>query len=484
LPEAAPPELRDRVLHELAIGPGLTFDQSEALELAWGAARRASAERETALAPGAPAFPDELRDPIAASFLSFPSDVVEPSEAAALLAALRRAAPERELVVLADLPMRRRIEQGAVARVHWLDTHGRPYSAWPRDPFSTARLPGGGLVLVERPAFQGGREGDRWMAREIVQNLPEALDRAWGGDGGVRWGAAPFFFHNGHVLMAGGAAWTSLHGLERRILEVLGLERVPVETFGTAAGIDRYLAAARRVIGETSAFYGKPVRLVHPLPDSGPVAERARTMRAIGGGGGFDLDSIVTLLPGPEGGLQALVGDLGLGRALLAELAPGDRAALRRTYGFAPPEPELPALLAAAQGSPRAAGLDAFLELAAAHLGASGVPVRRLPLLLAPTALVEERALYEHPDFLIGWQNTVLDRRGTSVRAEGFASGIGAGDERARAAYREAGVELLLHPPLVRSVIANGGYRCASNQVRTGRPAPPREATSSPLEIP
>ncbi|HUP42539.1 MAG TPA: hypothetical protein VM599_04950, partial [Thermoanaerobaculia bacterium] len=47
LPEAAPPELRDRVLHELAIGPGLTFDQSEALELAWGAARRASAERET-----------------------------------------------------------------------------------------------------------------------------------------------------------------------------------------------------------------------------------------------------------------------------------------------------------------------------------------------------------------------------------------------------------------------------------------------------
>ncbi|HUF78535.1 MAG TPA: hypothetical protein VMR44_06465, partial [Thermoanaerobaculia bacterium] len=254
LPEGTPPELRDRVLYELAAGPGLTFEQSEALELAWGAARRSSAARETALAPGALAFPDELRDPISASLFSFPSGVVEPSEAAALLAAVREAAPERELVVLADLPLRGALEVGGSTRgVHWIETHGRPYSPWPRDPFSTARLPGGGLVLVERPDFQGGREGDRWLAREVVQNLPEELDRAWGGDGGVRWGAAPFPFHNGHVLMAGGAAWTSLHGLERRILAMTALERVPVESFGTVAGIDRYLAAARRVMDEMSA---------------------------------------------------------------------------------------------------------------------------------------------------------------------------------------------------------------------------------------
>jgi hypothetical protein len=47
-----------------------------------------------------------------------------------------------------------------------------------------------------------------------------------------------------------------------------------------------------------------------------------------------------------------------------------------------------------------------------------------------------------------------------------FASGIPAGDERARAAYRDAGAELVLLPPLVRSVILNGGLRCASNQIR------------------
>jgi len=32
--------------------------------------------------------------------------------------------------------------------------------------------------------------------------------------------------------------------------------------------------------------------------------------------------------------------------------------------------------------------------------------------------------------------------------------------------FHAAGVELQLLPPLVRSVILNGGYRCASNNVR------------------
>lgn len=480
LPDGAPPELRDRLLHELATGPGLTFAQSEALELAWGAAERASGGREAELATGRLAFPDELLDPVAASILSFPSGYLEPENAARLLAALRRAAPERLLVILADLPMREALEDTAAGlEVHWIETYGRPYSPWPRDPFSTARLAGGGLVLVERPAFQGGREGDRWMAREVVQNLPPELDRAWGGPAGVRWGEAPFFFHNGHVLMVGGSAWSSLHGLERRVLEILGLDRVPVEGFGTPEGIDRYLEAARRAMDEMAAFNGKPVRPVHPLPDTGEIEDRAAVMRAIGGGAGFDLDSLVTFLPrsgggdgagGPRTRLTALVGDLDLGRALLAELTPEDRDSLRATYGFAPPAGELPGALAAFQSSRRAAGLDAFLELAAEHLAASGIPVRRLPLLLAPVVLLENRASYPHEDFVIGWQNAVLGPRAGALRAEAFASGIPTGDERARAAYREAGAELVLLPPLVRSVILNGGLRCASNQVRAPSP--------------
>lgn len=473
LPEGAPAALRDRVLYELATGPGLTFEQSEALELAWGAAVRGTASREVAAPASGLLYPDEIERPIDATFFSFPSRYFEdPEPLAALLRAVRKRAPEREIVVLADLPLRERLEEAASGLgVHWIESYGRPYSPWPRDPFSTARLPGGRLVLIDRPSLQGGREGDAWMARELIQNLPPALEAAWGG---VAWGEAPFFFHNGHVVMAGGAAWTSLHGLERRILEVLGLEAVPVASFATAEGIDRYLAAARRVMDEMAAFYGKPVRLVHPLPDAGrPLPERTATMRSIGGGAGIDLDSIVSFVPhsadsgDDSGGVQALVGDLDAGRELLAALGADGLRSLRDTYGFTPPPRDLRGLLTGAQRAHRAASLDDFLDLTASHLAASGVPVRRVPLLFVPTALLADRALYEHDHFLIGWNNVVLETRDGRTTAEGFASGIPTGDARAREIYREAGVDLVLLPPLVESVKANGGYRCASNQVRS-----------------
>ena len=61
----------------------------------------------------------------------------------------------------------------------------------------------------------------------------EDLDRSWGR---VTWTEAPVPFHNGQILPAEGSAWITLHSLEPRILALLGLSRVPVETFGTAAG--------------------------------------------------------------------------------------------------------------------------------------------------------------------------------------------------------------------------------------------------------
>jgi hypothetical protein len=471
LPGGTPAALRDLALYELESGPGLDFAESEALELAWGAAPRASAGREIPLPDPGLTFADELRDPVAGIVFSFPTPYVEPASAERLLAAVRRTAPEREIVVLADLPMRRRLETTAAALgVHLVETFGRPYSPWPRDPFSAARTAGGRLALIERPAAQEEREEDLWMAREVVQNLPPELDRAWGGAAGVAWARAPFYFHNGQVLMAGGAAWTSIHGLERRTLEILELDRVPVESFATAAGLDRYLAAARRAMAEMAALYGKPVRLVHPLPEAGDDAGRAALMGRIGGGAGYDLDSVVTLLPGPgPGSLQALVADLDRGRSLLAELPPADWSALGATYGLAPPAAGPAALLdllAGAQETPRAAALDAFLDLVAEHLAGSDVPVRRLPLLLVPVALLQDRERFDHDHFLVGWNNVVPDARADGLRAEGFASGVPTADERARAAYRAAGVELELLPPLRWSVVSNGGYRCASNEIR------------------
>jgi hypothetical protein len=274
--------------------------------------------------------------------------------------------------------------------------------------------------------------------------------------------------------MAGGAAWTSLHGLERRILEVLELDRVPVESFATDGGIDRYAEAARRVMDEMSAFYGKPVRLVHPLPAQGlETGRRSAVMKAIGGGASIDLDSIVSFVPAKDGeGLLALVGDLDLGRELVASLSNDDLRSLKETYDLSPPPRDLQGLLTGAQRAHRAASLDAFLELTASHLAAEGVQVRRIPLLGVPTTLLADRERYEHDHFLIGWNNVVLesrDGRTPQTRAEGFASGIPAGDALARRMYREAGVELVLLPPLVESVKSNGGYRCASNQVRAAK---------------
>ena len=77
-----------------------------------------------------------------------------------------------------------------------------------------------------------------------------------------------------------------------------------------------------------------------------------------------------------------------------------------------------------------------------------------------------------YPHFLLGWNNVVVETREGGVRAEGFAALLPSGDRRARAAFRALGVHLDLLPPLVESVVRNGGYRCASNHLR--RPAPPR----------
>ncbi len=438
-------------------------------------------DRRIEIRPDELVYPDELRDPIRASILSLHSDSFAPEDVLPFLRAACAAAPEREVVVLTDPEMSEHLAPLAEEhRIVLLDDHGHPFSPWPRDPFSVVGRRGGGLVLVDRPFRQPTREADAHMARELARRLPESLERAWGG---VHWGRAPIPFHNGHVLMAGGSAWISLHSLEPRILEILGLRRVPAYSFGTAEGIDRYLEAAERARADLAELYGKPVRLVHPLPESGATPERTARMQRIGGGGGFDLDSVLTLVPargdGGGDGLRALVGDPAAGRRLLADLSAEDWTALASTYGLEIPRGRPSGPLLAYQTSDRAEGLEGFLDLAAEHLRAAGMTVDRLPLVLVPVRLLEDGERFEHEDFVVGWNNAVLEPRDGRVRAEAFSSGIPAGDRRARAVYEAAGVDLVLLPPLVSSVVRNGGYRCASNQVRI--PSPPG-APASPAD--
>jgi hypothetical protein len=431
------------------------------------AAPRRAAERRVGFTPDQ-GFDSDVDGRLTASVYSLPSFFFDATTAEAFLAAVRAADPGRILIVLTDSPLIGRLETRAkTLRLHLLDTHGRPYSPWPRDPFSLVHTPAGGVRVLVRPNRQRGREEDANLGPELVQNLPAEIDRAWGK---VTWTEAPVPFHNGQVLLARDAAWVTLHALEPRILALLGLERVPVESFATAGGIDRYLAAADRAAGEIGDLYGRPVRFVHPLPSSGSGELTARTalMRRLGGGAGYDLDSIVTLVPAKEGRLAALVADVPAGRDLLAALKPADWDSLRRGYLLEPAGEPLASALTVAQRTPRMVALGEFLNLVAGHLATHGMEVRRLPLLSVPIPLLQDRDGLSHPEFLVTWNNVVVETRAGAVRAEGFSSLIPAGDARAREVFGALGVRLDLFPPLVRSVILNGGYRCASNHLRTG----------------
>jgi hypothetical protein len=237
---------------------------------------------------------------------------------------------------------------------------------------------------------------------------------------------------------------------------------VPVETFGTAAGIDRYVAAARQAARELSDLWGRPVRFVHPLPGpGGPAAVGSDLLRRIGGGAGYDLDSLVTLLPGRA----ALVADVTAGRELLARLPATEWNALRSGWDLAPAGDGLATAVAAAQRTSRAEQLDGFLDLMAEHLASERFHVRRLPLLSVPFSLLRDPGDLQG-EFLLTWNNVVAETRNGALRAEGFSSLLPSGDRAAAEAFAAAGARLDLFPPLTRSVILNGGYRCASNHVR------------------
>ena len=432
---------------------------------------------------------DEPELAIAASVYSFPSSLIPAAQASALLAAVRAADPERELLVLADPPQRQAsVAAAAPLRVRLLKTRGGPYSPWPRDPFSFARASDGSVRVVVRPNLQPGREADGDLGREFVEGLPPDLARAWGA---VRWSVAAVPFHNGQVLLTRDAAWVTLHTFEPRALQLLGVARVPVESFGTAAGIDAYVAAVRRAADELATLYGRPVRFVHALPPASPTGANAGSagaaatelIRRIGGGAGYDLDSLVTFVPGGDG-VAALVADLTAGQQLVADAPASELAALATSYDLAIGAEGRAALaveaiatevrkaLAAEGGGPRGRALASFLDLVAEHLAAQGLRVARLPLLLVATALLGGGGDARYPHFLLGWNNVVVETRERNVRAEGFAALLPSGDRRARAAFDALGVHLDLLPPLVESVVRNGGYRCASNHLR--RPAPPR----------
>lgn len=462
--ERVPPEQRQELVAHLSARGLDDFDILETVAASWELIERTTADRRRRADYE---LGDELGT-IEASFLSLPP-FLGVDASAQLILSMHRASPERRILVLAAAEMRRDLlaalsaedPQNLLTRLSFLATLGVDYSPWPRDPLTLGRRKDDdGLHVILRGNVQRGREADQWMGRALIQGLPADLDDRWAG---VSWQRAALPFHNGQILDANGVSWVSVHSLEPRILELLGVDSLPVARFATDDG-RRYVEAARTAAFELSELRRRPVRFVHALPaEQVSGRERAAQLGELAGGAGIDLDSFLTLLPSDGGGVQALVADLDLGSELLTAASDQERAGLA-IYGLAPQAAK--EIVADATASNATRSLDLFLERVAETLGAEGMTVRRLPLLWVDpqiTGRIDRRSL---APFLINWNNVVLERTAAGRVAEGFASGFSAGDEVAREVFEGAGYELRLHPPVVESIVRNGGFRCSSQHVR------------------
>jgi hypothetical protein len=444
LTPSLPEPLRRADVNELNRVAPINFDTAEALAVSAGLVQPSGnrfAANTTATIKTAG------NEPIEASIYSINSRFVKPGEAKRFLAAVRAAAPRRRIVVIGDEATQSALRTDLAAlRIDFVDNLNRPLTPWPRDPFSIARAANGDVVFINRPNQQRNREEDATMVRVLLNGLPQPLDDRWK----PRWRTGATSFHNGQILLTPKAVWISMHSVEFRALELLDIDHVPVERFGSAEGIARYNDAVRRAANELGKLYHRPVHFVHELPHT------PQQIATIGGGAGFDLDSIVTLLPHANGSVEALVGDVSLGTKLVAA---SEWRELEKTYSLATNSRDA---VLNFQSDPSSISLKRFLDECAEDLAARGIKVRRLPLLMIPTPLLVDENRPETPYFLITWNNVVLE----GSRAEGFASGLPLVDSAVRSTFKSAGYDLTLFPPLPRSVVLNGGYRCASNELR------------------
>ncbi|HEV7487652.1 MAG TPA: hypothetical protein VGQ65_18440 [Thermoanaerobaculia bacterium] len=446
LSPSLPEPLRRADINELNRVAPINFETAEALAVSAGLVRASS---KRFVPNSAATITTAGNEPIEASIYSINSRFVTPDDAKRFLTAVRAAVPQRRIVVIGDEAIQSALRKDFVAlRIDFIDNLNRPLTPWPRDPFSIAHAANGGLVFINRPNMQRNREEDATMVRVLLNGLPKSLDDRWK----PRWTTGAMLFHNGQILLTPKAVWISMHSVEFRALELLGIDHVPVERFESAEGIARYTNAVQRAANELSKLYDRPVRFVHELPHT------PQQIEVLSGGAGFDLDSIVTLLPQVGGSIDALVGDVSLGATLAASA--NEWQQLEKTYSLTANTRDA---VLNFQRDPSAIGLQRFLDQTAHDLAAHGIKVRRLPLLMIPTSLLihdDERP--ETPYFLVTANNVVLERN----RAEGFGSGLPIVDSAARSAFKSAGYDLTLFPPLPRSVVLNGGYRCASNEVR------------------
>jgi hypothetical protein len=190
-------------------------------------------------------------------------------------------------------------------------------------------------------------------------------------------------------------------------------------------------------------------------------------MATLGAGAGLDLDSYLTLLPGR----RALVASLAAGIAAVERAPAGDLDSVARFFELGVRGEALRSrLLDAAE--PSNSGLEGYLEVVARHLASLGLQVARTPLVRIPTTLFRDRAGVDYAEFHLTWNNLVLEPAGGGFRAEGFEMAFPSADRAVEALLAERGVAWARLPPLRRSIVLGGGYRCASNHFRQPQASP------------
>lgn len=460
LSDGVPRAARQRMLEQLF---AFDFGVIEKIEVAWGVALRSSRSREVLF--DAVDLEYGSQSAIRASIYSLPSTYFDLEEATAFLRSLHGMAPQRQLIVVSNQPLINELQLLTTEMpLRLIDTLGRSYSPWPRDPFVVAKSARGPVTLVVRPNLQAQREHDVFMAREIVQNLPEDLDRDWRQ---VQWTAAPVPFHGGHMLTTPSTTWVSVHTLLPRVKEILGVDdKIDLRQLRQPRTLARLLAAIDTAGKEFEVVFGRPLRFVHELPKAGSDAEVDAFVVALGGGDGRDLDSLITIAEKPDRRTAALVGDLTLGKKMLGDAPDDDLRELQSVYHLSLAGGELRRELSRAQSSLPNQQFDAFLDASAAFLRHQGLEVLRVPLLRVPEELLPVELRYSRDSFMISWNNVVLEEQTGTLRAEGFASGLATADEAVRQIFADAGVTLDYVAPLALSIMRDGGYRCASNHVR------------------
>jgi hypothetical protein len=257
--------------------------------------------------------------------------------------------------------------------------------------------------------------------------------------------------------------------VQDRVLELLGQKTLDVAALQQAGPWQRFAAATDEAARELTEFCHRPVRFVHPWGVNPADPGHRAFVETLAGGNDFDLDVLLTLLPASSPP-TALVGDVEAGISLLRELSREELAAFARRFQIARPPDDLRADLLSYQQTARIRALDGFLQMTTQHLEAAGMRVRRPPLLLVPTRLIGHQkfaADQPHLHFPLGFANVVLETtHADGPCAEGFGSGLPTLDGAARAIFSEAGYQLTLYPPLVESLIGEGGYRCATQEIR------------------